>query len=120
MQRFNRRTPVVQQQQKRRMGGGGGDMPQPQSMKAELWQGHPKHNEGWEMDIYLSYGAATVLIIMALGFAPDTGIQAWAEGEAEARLELKAQGFDKFEFGTHYNTTSSNEEEWEKFNNRVS
>eukprot|EP00545_Synedropsis_sp_CCMP1620_P012847 CAMPEP_0119015074 /NCGR_PEP_ID=MMETSP1176-20130426/10543_1 /TAXON_ID=265551 /ORGANISM="Synedropsis recta cf, Strain CCMP1620" /LENGTH=161 /DNA_ID=CAMNT_0006968337 /DNA_START=63 /DNA_END=548 /DNA_ORIENTATION=+ len=91
----------------------------PQSMKAELWGGHPKHKEGWEMDLYLTYGAAFGLIVMALGFAPDTSIQAWAQGEAQARLDLKAQGFDKFEFGTHYNTTSSNEAEWEKFNDKA-
>jgi hypothetical protein len=97
----------------------GGDMPTPQSMKAELWQGHPKHPEGWEFDLYLSYGLVTILMVLALGFAPDTSIQAWAQGEAQARLDLKAKGFDNFEFGKHYNTTESNEKEWEKFNAKV-
>jgi hypothetical protein len=91
----------------------------PQSMKAELWGGHSKYAEGWETDLYTSYALGLGLIIMALGFAPDTSIQAWAQGEAQARLDLKANGFDKFEFGTHYNTTSSNEEEWDKFNAKV-
>ena len=108
---------AVRQTTKRRFAGYPGGTPQ--SMKAELWGGHSKHAEGWEMDLYVSYGLTSILIIMALAFAPDTSVQAWAQGEAQARLALKAKGFDKFEFGTHYNTTANNEAVWEKFNDRV-
>ena len=91
----------------------------PQSMKAELWEGHSKVPGGWEFDLYVTYTIAAILIGTALGLAPDTSIQSWAYQEAKARLELKAQGFDAFEFGTHYHTTSSNELEWDKFNAKV-
>eukprot|EP00546_Thalassionema_frauenfeldii_P008508 CAMPEP_0178923410 /NCGR_PEP_ID=MMETSP0786-20121207/16705_1 /TAXON_ID=186022 /ORGANISM="Thalassionema frauenfeldii, Strain CCMP 1798" /LENGTH=77 /DNA_ID=CAMNT_0020597905 /DNA_START=322 /DNA_END=555 /DNA_ORIENTATION=+ len=52
---------------------------------------------------------------------PDTNIQSWASEEAQARLDLKAKGFDKFEFGTHYKAKveGNQEEEWEKFNNKA-
>lgn len=70
-------------------------------MEAELWQGHPKHAEGWETTIYLTYGASVVLLTLALGFAPETSIQTWASAEARARLDLKDKGVE-IEFGKHY------------------
>ena len=88
-------------------------------MKADLWEGHSKHPGGWDLDLYVTYTVAAIMIGTALGLAPDTSIQTWARQEAEARLALKAQGFDAFEFGTHYQTTSNNELEWDKFNAKV-
>ena len=69
-------------------------MPKPQSMEAELWEGHPKHKEGWESTIYLTYGVATVLLTLTL-FAPETSIQTWASAEAQARLDQKDAQFGK-------------------------
>eukprot|EP00543_Licmophora_paradoxa_P002675 CAMPEP_0202443224 /NCGR_PEP_ID=MMETSP1360-20130828/2573_1 /ASSEMBLY_ACC=CAM_ASM_000848 /TAXON_ID=515479 /ORGANISM="Licmophora paradoxa, Strain CCMP2313" /LENGTH=148 /DNA_ID=CAMNT_0049058869 /DNA_START=79 /DNA_END=525 /DNA_ORIENTATION=+ len=95
----------------------GSDMPRPQSMDAELWQGHPKHKEGWENILYATYGTAAILITIAVNFTPETSIQAWAEQEARARLALPAD--TKLEFGTHYQTSvtqSDLESQWEAFN----
>lgn len=77
------------------------NMPRPQSMDAELWQGHPKHKEGWETTIYLTYGAAVVIMGITYFFSPETSIQTWASAEAQARLDLKGKGV-KLEFGKHY------------------
>ena len=103
-------------------GDGGYPGGTPQSMKAELWEGHPKTPEGWEMDYYVTAGLTVVMAVMAIFFKPDISIQTWAREEAQARLDLKAQGFDKFEFGTHYNTVKvvNQEAEWEKFIRKVS
>ena len=87
--------------QQRRFLGANNNMPRPQSMDAELWQGHPKHKEGWETTIYLTYGAATIILGITYFFSPETSIQTWAAAEAQARLDLKAKGV-KPEFGRHY------------------
>mmetsp|Transcript_10461 Transcript_10461/g.14819 ORF Transcript_10461/g.14819 Transcript_10461/m.14819 type:complete len:153 (+) Transcript_10461:64-522(+) len=110
LRRLTRAT--IQRQQRRWMGS---DMPTPQSMKAELWQGHSKEPEGWETTIYLTYAAAAVLFV-GVAMAPDTSIQHWAQGEAQARLDLKAEGkVTEFEFGKHYNTPESSQEEFDSF-----
>mmetsp|Transcript_14537 Transcript_14537/g.21441 ORF Transcript_14537/g.21441 Transcript_14537/m.21441 type:complete len:154 (-) Transcript_14537:278-739(-) len=97
-----------------------GDTPTPNSMKARLWEGHPTHKEAWENDLYATYGISVILLIMVY-MRPDTNIQTWANEEAQARLDLKARGFDNFEFGKHYKTQieGNQEEEWEKFNNKA-
>lgn len=75
-------------------------------MDAELWQGHPKHTEGWETTVYVSYSAAAVLLAMVY-FAPETSIQTWASAEAQARLDLKKKDPTiQFEFGKHYSDPS--------------
>mmetsp|Transcript_28261 Transcript_28261/g.31282 ORF Transcript_28261/g.31282 Transcript_28261/m.31282 type:complete len:183 (-) Transcript_28261:175-723(-) len=134
-----RRAPQQKQLQQRRSMGGAVEMPTPRSMIAEPWQGHPKHEEGWEKDLYYTYGAATFLIILSNCFKPDNHATTWAAEEAQARLDLKDQGFDKFEFGKHYKGMSlaqaqdgapadedpvaallnNSEEEWEKFNEKA-
>ena len=43
-------------------------------MKAQLFEGHAKY-EGFERITEVTYGIATVLIIFALGFTPDTSIK---------------------------------------------
>ena len=53
---------------------GAGHQPEPQSMKAQLWEGHPKY-EGFERITEVTYGVAAVLIALALGFAPNTSIK---------------------------------------------
>ena len=58
--------------QRRSMGGG---QPESQSMQARLWEGHKTEPEGWEKSIYATYAATTVLVTLALGFAPDTTIE---------------------------------------------
>lgn len=93
---------------RRWFGGHDHHQPQPQSMQAELWQGHPKHEEGFERITEVTYAVATVLICVALGLAPDTSIQTWANNEAKARMQLKASGkVTEFEFGKHYNTAEN-------------
>lgn len=49
--------------------------PEPQSMKAELWEGHPKGEEGWERITQGTYIMAAILLGVAYGFAPETSIQ---------------------------------------------
>jgi len=74
-------------------------------MQARLWEGHKTKPEGWEGTVYATYAAATVIITLALGFAPDTSINTWAANEAKVRLDLLKEGkIDKVEFGVHYNT----------------
>ena len=94
----------------------------PQSMKAELWEGHSKAREGWETDAYVTMGLTAVMMVLAIFLKPDISIQTWAREEAQARLDLKAKGFDKFEFGTHYNTVkvANQEGEWDSFIRKVS
>ena len=108
----------------RRTFAAGGDYPGgiPQSMKAELWEGHPKTYEGWEMDAYVTGALTFVMAVLAIFFKPDISIQTWAKEEAQARLDLKEKGFDKFEFGTHYNTVKvvNQEAEWDQFLKKVS
>lgn len=88
-------------QQKRWMGA---DMPKPQSSEAKLWQGHPTHNEGWEFTTYLTYGVSSILLVLAIGFTPETSIKVWASNEAQARLDIQDKKGDEFtlEFGRHY------------------
>lgn len=108
----------------RRTFAGHGDYPggTPQSMKATLWEGHSKAREGWETDAYVTMGLTAVMMVLAIFLKPDMSIQTWAREEAQARLDLKAQGFDKFEFGTHYNTVkvANQEGEWDSFIRKVS
>ena len=85
----------------------GSDMPVPQSQKAVLFQGHPT-NEGWEFTIAWWYTTSAVLLVGILGFAPQTEISVWARQEAEARLQLKEEGFDNFVFGNHYQKKGPN------------
>jgi hypothetical protein len=74
-------------------------------MQARLWEGHNTQPEGWETTVYATYAASTVLITLALGFAPDTTINTWASQEARVRMEMKAEGkLEKEVFGEHYNT----------------
>ena len=68
--RIPRRSNRVQQS--RSMGGG---QPESQSMQARLWEGHPTQPEGWENTMYVTIAASTVLMTLALGFAPDSSIQ---------------------------------------------
>lgn len=91
---------------------GGGGQPESQSMKASLWgagidgKGGGRWQNGWmswEAVMYPSYAAAFVILVFGVGFAPDTSIQTWAQGEARARLNLKAQGTDVEPMGVHYN-----------------
>jgi hypothetical protein len=98
-----RRTSLqIQQQQQRWMGPA---MPKPQSSEAKLWEGHPTHTEGWEFTTYLTYGVSTVLLILSIGFAPETSIKVWASNEAQARLDLQSKSADFTpEFGRHYGT----------------
>eukprot|EP00557_Chaetoceros_sp_GSL56_P012764 CAMPEP_0176486492 /NCGR_PEP_ID=MMETSP0200_2-20121128/5595_1 /TAXON_ID=947934 /ORGANISM="Chaetoceros sp., Strain GSL56" /LENGTH=153 /DNA_ID=CAMNT_0017883193 /DNA_START=217 /DNA_END=678 /DNA_ORIENTATION=- len=78
--------------------------PQSQSQQARLWEGHNTEPEGWETTVYATYLASTVLITLALGFAPDTSINTWAGNEARVRMEMKAAGgMEQEEFGVHYN-----------------
>uniref|UniRef100_A0A7S2WJX2 NADH dehydrogenase [ubiquinone] 1 beta subcomplex subunit 11, mitochondrial n=1 Tax=Eucampia antarctica TaxID=49252 RepID=A0A7S2WJX2_9STRA len=107
------RRAVVTTAQRRNMGGA---QPVSQSMKAELWGGHSKEAEGWETTLYATYVGATILITMALGFAPDTTITTWASEEAQARLDLQANGkMNAVEFGAHYNVPE-NMFDWESVN----
>jgi hypothetical protein len=114
-------TSRIHLNQQRPMGGGGG-YPEgkiPQSMEAKLFGG-PSKPEGWETDIYITYTLATVLWFVFLYLTPDTSLSTWARGEAAARLRLKEEhGFDKFEFGVHYNTPRIYEEGWEKLAMKV-
>ena len=80
----------------------GAGQPPSQSQSARLWEGHTTHKEGWETTIYATYAASTLLITLALGFAPDTSIQTWASNEAEVRLGM--EGKTSVVFGEHYNT----------------
>ena len=75
-------------------------------MQARLFEGHNTKPEGWEGIVYATYAATTVLVTLALGFAPDTTINTWAANEARVRLDLLKEGkIDKVEFGVHYNTS---------------
>ena len=88
--------------QRRSFGAG---QPESQSMQARLWEGHNVKPEGWEGIVYATYVGATVIITLALGFAPDTSINTWASNEAKVRLDLLKEGkIDKVEFGVHYNS----------------
>merc|ERR1712048_1484391 len=107
------------------MGMGGGGEPLPQSMTAELWQGHPKKSEGWEQTIYFFYTVSAIMITLHLNFGPDDSIAAWAQQEARARLILKEKGFTDFKFGMHYQdyvmsdggvNMKKMESDWEKVN----
>lgn len=81
-------------------------MPKPQSSEAQLWQGHPTHKEGWETTTYVTYAVSTVLLVLAIGFTPETSIKVWASNEAQARLDIKDKLGDgeefTLEFGKHY------------------
>lgn len=75
-------------------------MPVPQSMQGELFPG--RVNEGWEWTIAWWYTSSFLIISAIMIFQPEDGIDVWAAREAQARLDLKAQGFTDFEFGKHY------------------
>jgi hypothetical protein len=95
------------------------EMPVPQSRNAKLWEGHPT-NEGWETTVMWLYPVSVILFAAAHGLAPETGIRAWAQQEARARLELKAQGKVDFEFGKHYQSLEKNQEgSWDKFTEKA-
>ncbi|GMH49601.1 hypothetical protein TrVE_jg5196 [Triparma verrucosa] len=89
----------------RRFGAG---QPESASMKGKLWgsgidgKGGGRYN-GWESIIYPTYAAATLILVFGVGFAPDTSIKTWANGEARARLNLKDMGEDVEGMGVHYN-----------------
>jgi len=55
----------------RRFGAG---QPESQSMKAKLFEGHPE-NEGWETITNVTYAISAVILILTLGFAPDSSIK---------------------------------------------
>ena len=99
---LNSRARLPQQTFSRRQFGAG--QPESQSMQARLWEGHSVKPEGWEGTVYVTYAAATLIITLALGFAPDTTINTWAANEARVRLDLIKEGkIEKAEFGVHYN-----------------
>jgi hypothetical protein len=111
--RHLRRLRPITKAPKRSFGAG---QPESQSMQARLWEGHNTKPEGWETTIYATYAASTILIGLALGFAPDTTINTWAMNEAQARLNLKRSGeLEKEEFGVFYNTKEKEEHDWETF-----
>lgn len=49
--------------------------PVPQSMQAELWEGHPKGEEGWETITNITYAVSAIMLVIAFGFSPETSIQ---------------------------------------------
>lgn len=78
-------------------------------MKAELWgagidgKGGGRYN-GWEAIVYPTYIAAGIILVVGVGFAPDTSIKTWASNEARVRLNLEDSGeLEETEFGVHYN-----------------
>ena len=79
-------------------------------MKAELWgvgidgKGGGRYN-GWEAIVYPTYIIASVILVVGVGFAPDTSIKTWANNEARVRLNMKDRGEleEGAEFGVHYN-----------------
>eukprot|EP00588_Corethron_pennatum_P035963 CAMPEP_0194345182 /NCGR_PEP_ID=MMETSP0171-20130528/104712_1 /TAXON_ID=218684 /ORGANISM="Corethron pennatum, Strain L29A3" /LENGTH=157 /DNA_ID=CAMNT_0039112135 /DNA_START=82 /DNA_END=555 /DNA_ORIENTATION=+ len=88
--------------QVRRSAGG---QPESQSMQAVLFGG--KSYEGWEAIVYPTYAIATVILVVGLGFKPDTHIQTWAKNEARTRMALRDSGaVTDFEFGVHYDDPS--------------
>jgi len=96
------------------------EMPVPQSSKAVLFEGHPQR-EGWESTLMWWYPTSFVLICLVLGTTPETDIQAWAQREAAARLQLADAGVQKeFQFGTHYQDLvgSLTKAGWDKFSSR--
>ena len=52
---------------------------------------------------YPTYIVSAIILIFGVGFAPDTSIQTWAQGEARTRLNLKIAGEDVEQMGVHYN-----------------
>ena len=90
-------------------------MPVPRSSQAKPFEGHPTHNEGWESTIAWVYPVSFVMIIGILTCAPETEISAWAQKEAQARLDLK--GKTEIVFGKHYQDLTKEEikEEWDRF-----
>jgi len=99
-----------------------GAMPEAQSNKARLFEGHSQEHEGWEYQTYFIYGATVVILGAMEMFKPDTTIQTWANNEAQVRLELLRAGkIEKVEFGVHYNTPEllGLEDEWDKFNEKA-
>ena len=97
---------------------GASGQPESQSMRARLWEGHPQQPEGWETTLYTTYIVGSGLLILALGFAPDTTIATWANNEAQARLDLQVAGkLEQPTFGVHYNTPEGTgaAQEWDTF-----
>jgi ESSS subunit of NADH:ubiquinone oxidoreductase (complex I) len=113
---FNVRNRLTQQLQAKRGAGGGMDMPVPQSMSAKLFEGHPT-NEGWETTVAWWYTSSFIILVAIAAYQPETGIGAWAEQEARARLKLKSEGFTDFEFGKHYQGMSDEDMKaaWDNF-----
>ncbi len=116
----------------RRLGGHGGGHgsdaashgpPVPQSMEAKLWGagidglGGGRY-QGWEPIVYGTYVISAVILVVGLGFAPETSIKEWANAEARTRYnlfldkqeggeiekEVVMNGLTGFERGVHYNT----------------
>ena len=52
-----------------------GAMPEAQSNKARLFEGHSQEHEGWEYQTYFIYGATVVILGAMEMFKPDTTIQ---------------------------------------------
>jgi len=120
-QRLQPRGAARQHQQRRSMGS---DMPVPQSMKAELWEGHTVKNEGWESYMYFYYAVGLFMQAAVVAGAPETRIESWAREEAKARLYLASEAgggrTEPFEFGKHYQdeVTEQRRELWTKFNEK--
>tara|TARA_B110000305_G_C19075817_1_gene463848 strand:- start:316 stop:648 length:333 start_codon:yes stop_codon:yes gene_type:complete len=73
-------------------------------MKAKLWGKDGEKVNGWEPYVYTSYILAGIILVVGVGFKPDTSIKTWANNEARARKALKQSGLvTEFKFGTHYN-----------------
>jgi hypothetical protein len=115
------RSRIVAAQQQRRWAG---DMPVPQSANAPMWGGHDTKvvSEGWEVSIYAYYAIAVIMQGAIILGAPETSIESWARPEAQARLQLAAEGkVTEFEFGKHYAGMVHTERNgvWEKFGDRA-
>ncbi len=107
----------------KRFMSGDHDTPVPQSMKARMWEGHPTEPEGWELTYGIWSAISMVMIVICVGFVPDTTIKSWAQTEARTRLALLESGqIDKVEFGRHYYQemvqSGTRIDQWEKVMNK--
>lgn len=76
------------------------NMPVPQSSRAQLFENHPIR-EGWETTMLVWYTSSLALIVAVLGFTPESGIDAWAQQEAQLRLNAAASHGSVVPFGEH-------------------